>query len=1228
MNRVRIPRATHARLDDARQDLLNHEELFDVDHKDLYIKHQNKLVPIGGACKQNALEAGDNIEIIRDGTGKYHLDGERGSIWISETVDNKITVRYVTNTQLTSCYLSIADIKEQVLVSRLPMPLVYQTKDYEDPVNKLRFEYENTVSRDYFLNYRQLYICLAVKGVDELEESIVPQGVKTNVSTWKLFTYGSETVRLVDNVDVDTVTLSPDGDNTYKWKGTIKIGELKDHNAILLLTKLTEIDDEIKGILGGEILVKLTKENDDLAYGHYAITVSSTGSWSLKGAIEAASEVRMCKCKWKGEYYYGLKMPGVITSTLETSVEKHVIDNLYEEEEKYTDTETSEVRTEYDDDFFMGMAVTTTYNETVYRYDDRSYIALCNNETGTAVVLNDTGIVPQGEDSRVHWQYCAIKDLMNLRGEELKDDGTGLYEYYTNNYYLYFKTFFQNEGGNSRDSNDKVALTDCYVCNKSGNFDPELTPANVVEHVDGDRSWLNIDESIKQLNITKNSNPKTFEIYIYRSAMNTFYIRAGSNYIRLNYSGLYSGYNGWYWVSLDNIFNNLGFTAQGVLKNYVGKGYYLYLYMYRRTSGTNYSFRVTQVAITTQQMNTAPSNGTTGVVKNYGVVDQDWVDFNGDLIRNDTYYNLTLQQHVPLMTFVDLVETIEAIDLNNSNNFVHSFGNFKFITTAIKEHEVEKTRIVPKISQDFTYTDVNYSSFWEDVYLHRVDATNFTLTKNGNSLNLTQAFQSQGFNYWYYAKLDDVINLAGYQTGLEDDNLEPWYGKGYYLYLRIYRRTDSNYDTRITHVSITNAIVKSEPSETSNLILAMEQSDQDWIDLNAVIVTTRSNYYYTLNYGSEVIAFSITQKGKKYNITESKPKAAEVWMNGWYDIPDPPLLPHDYVDPEIEYLVLSDKSNDNDYYAETRYFGTVAEYKDTKSGLPSMQDTGEDNAPYKIIITQKVLSMQDLKDIADYVRHLERQVALDLSECTVANNAKVWDSSIFEGCVSLREMRIPQGVEEFGQGIFKWCTYLRKLDLTPSADTLHTIGGTAWEQNAGFLVSTRVTTLLIPKNVSLLRNYLIYSSNIKRLIFLHDHNTGLKEDQSNASAANRRGTLSCAEWAWVGQTGYGSLVYNLPEGFQIFVSKDFWENGRSLGNNAGQPNKNGSGWDWYPNDADRTRWNKRVIDSIIPYPQDGDQKEWQAFAEQYNWTEDMVNEVRRSFGYEDAIEIKETNITL
>ena len=1125
MNRVLEPTTTDAKKEEvANKNLLNRQFLFTKDKEDFYIKYNDKLVPIGGRYKQNYLNAGDNIEIIRD-----------------------------------------------------------TSKEQNQP----------------------------------------------------------EAVRLLDDIDINTCELGKFSD-TYRWKGTIKLGGLHNSQILLPLTKYTKVEEPYneKALIGGEILVKLTNSSKNLTdYFQGALTLSSTGSWSLRGSGSTESNVRMCRMKHKktSDIYYGLKMPTAVARLPKTSKEKSIVDTLYEEDETYYETETSEVQTSYQDDYFIGMAGINSNGIWQSRYDDRNYIALCNNSSGTAVVLKDTGIVPSDETNQnYHWQYCSFSDLMDLRGEEIVDDGTNIYDYVTKGYYLYCKVYWTNSGGSATSATDNIAITDIYVCNASGDYDPLLYPDRIVEHLTKDSNWFNFNESLKEITIEGETNTNSYEFKLVRTDMSgQFYLVSPTNqYIQLNSTNMTSGYNSWYYIYLDTLLNALGATASGSLANYRRKGYYLYLYIYRRTWSTNYTVRITQVAITNRVMSTAPSNGTSGVIANYGVADSDWIIFNSDLVTNTSgkYANMPVNTQITFANLLDIIstETVTSTLLNNSNNFVTYFGDFNFITTTVKEHEVEKTRTVPKISQEEVWTDVNYSSYWKDVYLYRSRGTTFTLqNESGSSLNLTQAFQSDGYNYWYYAKLDDVINLAGRITDLdEDDNLTDWYGKGYYIYLRIYRRPDTNYAVRITSVAITNAVLDGEePSISANLVLDMKLADQDWVELNAVIVTDRTGYYYNMEYSTKIVAFSITQKGKKYTTQETNFEDAEVWFNGWKVIPED-LIISGYEDADFEYVVLSDKSNDNDSYAETRYYGSVEAYMDEITGLPSMQDTGEDNAPYKIIITQEYLTLEDLKNIAYYVKHLERQVALDLSNCKVADDAKEWSTSIFEGCVSLREMIIPQGVEVFGQGIFKWCTYLRKLDLTPSADTLHTIGGTTWEQNAGFLVSTRVTTLLIPKNVSLLRNYLIYSSNIKRLIFIHDHNTGLKEDQTNASAANRRGSLSCAEWAWVGQTGYGSLVYDLPEGFQIFVSKDFWENGVSKGNSAGQPNKNGSGWDWYPNVADRTRWNKRVIDSIIPYPQDGDQKEWQAFAEQYNWTEDMVNEVRRSFGYEDAIEIKETNINL
>ena len=154
-----------------------------------------------------------------------------------------------------------------------------------------------------------------------------------------------------------------------------------------------------------------------------------------------------------------------------------------------------------------------------------------------------------------------------------------------------------------------------------------------------------------------------------------------------------------------------------------------------------------------------------------------------------------------------------------------------------------------------------------------------------------------------------------------------------------------------------------EPSISTSLVLDMKLADQDWIELNAVIVTNRTGYYYNMEYSTKVVAFSITQKGKKYIIQETNFEDAEVWFNGWKVIPED-LTISGYEDDDFEYVVLSDKSNDNDSYAETRYYGSVEAYMNDATGLPSMQDTGEDNAPYKIIITQEYLTLEDLKNIA------------------------------------------------------------------------------------------------------------------------------------------------------------------------------------------------------------------------------------------------------------------------
>lgn len=1086
MNRVLEPTTIELKKDEiSKTQLLDRQFLFTKDADILYIKYNDKLIPLGGSIKQNRLEAGDNIEIIR----------------------------------------------------------------------------EDSEGNDVF----------------------------------------PEEVRLLDNIDINTAELGKSSD-TLRWKGTVKLGELVDYQQLFPITKYTDVGESVenKAILGGEVLVKMLFDDESVDYFHGAITLSSTGSWSLKGAANTVSNVRMVRLRRKSDdtIFYGLKLPAGTLKKIETSQEKHVIDNLYEEEETYTETETSGVQTEYTDDYFIGSGRTATTTH----YDDRNYLALSNNNTGTAVVLKDTGIVPESAvSSNCHWQYCSISDLIKLRGEDIYDNDTNIYEYVTNGYYLYLNVYFKNTGGDTSSATINVAILDCYVCNTSGAFDPSLEENSdkVVEHIVGDTNWFNLDENLKSLTIdTSEASTNSYTINLYRSGTYTFYLTSSSFSIQLTATSMSNGYNCWYYASLDTLLDNLNTTTLGTLADFKDKGYYIYFYIYRRN---NNSVRIIQVAITDRVMSTTPSNGTTGVIKNYGVSSQDWLEFNPSIVTNKSYGTLAVSSSTTLMTFKDTytVETIESTVLSSANSFVTSFGDFKFTTTAVKEHEVEKTRTVPKISQAVVWEDVNYSSYWEDIYLTRTDGTTFSLTNGSNSVVLTQTSQSIGYNYWYYASLDSVIDLVNTVSDLEDDNLTAWYGKGYYIYLRIYRRTD-NYDVRITDISITSGIVEGEPADSSVLVKDLKTDDQDWLELNAVIVTARSGYYYSMSYNTNIVVFSITQKGKRFTITEKKFKSAEFWFNGWKQIPDS-LVPSDYTDDDFEYVVLSDKSNDNDSFAETFYLDT----SEVSSKLEILQDTGEDNAPYKFIVSG-VLSLTQLQQIADLCRDPDRQVYLDLSNTRVDETAEEWSEELFKGCVSLRGLIIPQGVKKITGCAFIWCTYLRYIDLIPSAGTLTSIGASGdWGTSVGFLTSTRVRNLVVPASATTIQNYLIGSSNIRNLVFLHELNNSLIINQ----------------WAFMIFNSSGTIQDTVPDSFHVFVTSS-WYNGFMKSNwwntnaSLGYQWNNSSGW-----------WTPTMVNTLVVFEPDWDQDAWQTFNDEYSWGESFINEVRSYFGYSDAIEIKDKSVS-
>lgn len=484
--------------------------------------------------------------------------------------------------------------------------------------------------------------------------------------------------------------------------------------------------------------------------------------------------------------------------------------------------------------------------------------------------------------------------------------------------------------------------------------------------------------------------------------------------------------------------------------------------------------------------------------------------------------------------------------------------------------------------------------------------------KGTTGINLTDTQYYNGYNSWVYCSFKsffDYINMTP-----QRETTKEWYNNNYYLYLYVYRRFDNqgNLGFRVTAAAICSQIMSSNFDESSNgVVTYMTPSNQgsNW-NWNEEVFTNSS---YTNINGNENTSISLVDIEEPYTTTETQlvtktrtvtttttseknPKSTEIWFNGWNEIPEE-LKATDYNDTQFSYTVLSDKSNDNDSFAETFYCSA----SEVAPKIRVIQDTGEDNAPYKFIVSGTI-SMTDLQDIANLCRDPERQIYLDMSQATVDDTATQWGKQLFTGCSALRGLILPQGVVSITECVFIWCTYLRYLDLTPSSGTLTTLGASSgYGTSVGFLTSTRVRYLMIPSSVNKIQNYLIGSSNIRNLIFLHEGNNPLEINQ----------------WAFMIFDSTSTIQETVPDNFHVYVTQSWYEGfikSNWTENNASLAYQwnNEQGW-----------WTKTMVDNLVIIEPSWSQNQWQDFNDKFLWGESLINEVRARLGYPNSIEIKE-----
>lgn len=150
---------------------------------------------------------------------------------------------------------------------------------------------------------------------------------------------------------------------------------------------------------------------------------------------------------------------------------------------------------------------------------------------------------------------------------------------------------------------------------------------------------------------------------------------------------------------------------------------------------------------------------------------------------------------------------------------------------------------------------------------------------------------------------------------------------------------------------------------------------------------------------------------------------------------------------------------------------TFDDVVDEIEGLP---ETGAHGTPHIIRLTAQVLDKEKLLKLAESCQNSKTQVILDLSECTVANDAKDWYdgggentgrhlTSLFSGCKSIRAFAFPKGVTKAGERTFENCPSLERVVFN---DEIVTVGLPGWGNDSmGYFSGTAMPFFWMPKNI-------------------------------------------------------------------------------------------------------------------------------------------------------------------
>lgn len=224
--------------------------------------------------------------------------------------------------------------------------------------------------------------------------------------------------KLKEDIIIDSVTTQADHKGV-DWKSQYKIAETTPERTVILLCKQDTDSKTDMGVIGGEVL-----EVGAGVFGHYQISLTSTGSRLIKGATTFDKKARLVLAKYNGTYYYGIKfksaapaniyfagwskIPDGLSAPLYTTYNDGDLSEVIELDDD-SDTGTEVIDYEfllYDDitwEFFIAPYIRNVQTSSAQYYPAQSNVTRRTDFYGVGTVPFGTGYAHNERYNGLHW---------------------------------------------------------------------------------------------------------------------------------------------------------------------------------------------------------------------------------------------------------------------------------------------------------------------------------------------------------------------------------------------------------------------------------------------------------------------------------------------------------------------------------------------------------------------------------------------------------------------------------------------------------------------------------------------------------------------------------------------------------------------------------------------------------------------------------------------------------